>query len=374
MNFHVTSDKVTQVKRGGRAHNTMESPRLRQRHALRDQSGLLGLAVRYTRWYHEATHFFEPPARSGAMTSHRRPTIEGMIETAGHCLGLDGGGSSLRGVAINEVGETVKSMHGGPANVVVVGERKAREALREVVQDTRYDVIVAGMAGGDRPWVRRFWEDELRPFARHVTVVGDYRIAWAALTGGEPGMVAIFGTGSICYGEHQTLTARVGGYGWKVGDVGSGIALGSAAIRASVAAWERWGPPTSLEQAVRAWSGVEGTRELLDYLYRPAHDWRNVSDLAAHVFSNAESGDEAAETILRDASREILLQWQSVLHEIRLDRTAMVGLTGGLAPLWRQRLDPLWHDVGGEPLVSISREPVEGAAQWAVRLAHEEAP
>lgn len=295
-----------------------------------------------------------------------------MVRATHQCLGLDGGGSSLRGLVINEAGEIVKAMHGGPANVLVIGEDQARGALRDVLEDGGYDAIVAGMAGADRPWVRRFWEAELRPFSHRVSVMGDYRIAWATLTGGDPGMVGVVGTGSIFYGEHHALTARVGGYGWKIGDVGSGIALGAAAIRASVAAWEHWGPKTALDDAVRAWSGMGKTGDLLDYLYRPTVDWRSVSDLAAPVFFSAQGGDEAAEAILRDAEKDILLQWEAVRQAIQLPRSTMVGLAGGLAELWRGRLDPLWLATGGEPLVLIAREPVEGAAEWAARLAQRE--
>jgi N-acetylglucosamine kinase-like BadF-type ATPase len=252
--------------------------------------------------------------------------------------------------------------------LVAVGEQKARDALYRVITQDHYDCIVAGMAGADRPWVRKFWETALAPFADRVLVVGDYQIAWDAFTEGTPGAVAIFGTGSIFYGENHQWTARIGGYGWKVGDVGSGIALGTAAVRAALASWEGWGPTSTLTDAVGAWSGAMQTNTLLDYLYDPNLDWRSVSDLAGAVFSHAQSGDEAAEMILRRQEHDILRQWDILLEKIHLPKAAPIGLMGGLASPWRERLNAYWQQRQGAPLLKVTREPVDGAARWAVRL------
>lgn len=292
----------------------------------------------------------------------------GGLVTQQQYLGLDGGGSTLRALTITDTGLTLASEQSGPANLLAVGEKRAREALGHVMTYDHYDGIVAGMAGADRPWVQKFWEAALQPFADRVLVVGDYRIAWAAFTDGAPGMITIFGTGSIFYGEHYGRKARIGGYGWKIGDIGSGIALGRAAIRATLAAWEGWGPKTALGQAVSAWSGAFTPETLLNYIYAPTMDWRSVSDLASSVFTEAEAGDEAASAILGQQEQDILRQWDTLITAIHLSQTDSVGLMGGLATQWKERLNGKWQQHHGSSLITVTREPVDGAAHWAKRL------
>ncbi len=280
-------------------------------------------------------------------------------------LGIDGGGSSIRILITDESGRPLYKSKGGPANVLVVGEQRARDALYDILPShTYFDGVVAGLAGSDRPAVREFWDRVLNPIARQHWVIGDYRIAWAALTEGQPGLVAIVGTGSIVYAENGKDTTRLGGYGWRIGDAGSGLTLGHDAIEAVLADCEGWGPHTSLTDHVMDWASAKSPEEILNHLYRPDTDWRTASDLAATVLREA-GRDGVAHTIIERHQEVLIRYFRAALERCPLPPFSPLGLTGGLASMWHSYLEPLVYEAAGVHLRLSSHEPVQGALQLA---------
>ena len=70
-------------------------------------------------------------------------------------------------------------------------------------------------------------------YKARVLVVNDALVALEAGAPGRPGVVLIAGTGSIAYGRNaQNQSARAGGWGYMLGDEGSGYWIGRAALRA----------------------------------------------------------------------------------------------------------------------------------------------
>ncbi|MCY0879494.1 MAG: ATPase [Firmicutes bacterium] len=293
---------------------------------------------------------------------------------AGKFLGIDGGGSTIRALLVDEGGAVLRYQQAGAANVLVVGPEAAQRAWEALGMSTeRCTAVVAGLAGADRPWVREYWQRLLGPLAPRVAVVGDYEIAWAALTEGRPGCLAILGTGSIVYGRHGTRKVRLGGYGWRVGDVGSGMRLGTEAVRSALAHLDGSGPFTQLTESVLRWSDCTSAFALLDFLYDPAMDWRRVAELAHSVFQAASQGDEVAAAILHREGEDILRMLSRCLAMLTLPEEAPVGVAGGLAPFWLTWLSDAWDRITGRVLRLVERPPVEGAALWARRMAEKTA-
>jgi glucosamine kinase len=288
---------------------------------------------------------------------------------SGSYIGIDGGGSSTRLLLRTGEGHTLSQKRGGPSNVLVVGEDRARQNLLDLLPAEPVDVLVAGLAGADRPAVRRLWRGVLSPYASQCWVVGDYRIAWAAATDGQPGLIAIVGTGSIVYAEHAQATARVGGYGWRVGDAASGFALGRSAVKAVLAALEQWGPATALQDAVAVWADGVTARQILDHVYDPQTDWRSVADLAPTVLDLARS-DAVAREIVRQHGATLARYMQAGAEAVSLPASAIWALSGGLASRW---LPYLKEVLGSHPKLVVSlRDPVEGATRLA-QLWHDSA-
>ena len=85
-----------------------------------------------------------------------------------------------------------------------------------------------------------------------VLVVNDALVALEAGAGDGPGIVLIAGTGSICYGRNEEgQAARAGGWGYMLGDEGSGWWIGRRALSAVMRQFDGRGPAT-LADATRA--------------------------------------------------------------------------------------------------------------------------
>src|SRR5690606_18783722 len=95
--------------------------------------------------------------------------------------------------------------------------------------------ICLGIAGVDRPDDAAVVQGIMKRigYKARVLVVNDALVALEAGAPGQPGIVIISGTGSICYGRNADgMAARSGGWGYVLGDEGSGYWIGRAALRA----------------------------------------------------------------------------------------------------------------------------------------------
>ena len=93
-----------------------------------------------------------------------------------------------------------------------------------------------------------------------------------------PALALICGTGSIVYG--RTVTGellRAGGWGYLFGDEGSGYAIGIAALRAVMRAYDGRGRETLLSELVLGRYGLHTPPELIQAIYgmrRLAPQWQ----------------------------------------------------------------------------------------------------
>ena len=84
-------------------------------------------------------------------------------------------------------------------------------------------------------------------YKARILVVNDALIALQAGVGDAPGIVIVSGTGSIAYGRNDRGEAsRAGGWGYVLGDEGSGYWIGRLALRAVVRHADGRGRATSL--------------------------------------------------------------------------------------------------------------------------------
>ncbi|WP_373692962.1 N-acetylglucosamine kinase [Agromyces silvae] len=110
--------------------------------------------------------------------------------------------------------------------------------------------------------------DELRCGA--VLVVSDVLTTHVGALGGRPGAVIAAGTGAIGYAtDHVTVERRVDGWGYLLGDEGSGAWIGAAGLRAALCAADgRSGGSETLLQALLGSFG--STDDLIDAVYSSA--------------------------------------------------------------------------------------------------------
>jgi glucosamine kinase len=281
----------------------------------------------------------------------------------GPVLGLDIGGSSSR-ARLSDGGHVTAEAEGPGANVAELGPRLVERrltSLLEALGPIQPVACCAGSAGAEVPAGRARLERLLQKALPgcDVTVVHDTRLVLAA-AGLDTGIALIAGTGSVAYGrDTRGREARVGGWGWLLGDDGSGVWVTREAVREVLRRLDTGEPEGAMGEAILAATGARRSGELTGRMHqlREPGEW---AALAGLVFDAADRDDGAARIVER-AAAELSRLVETV--RARLEVTDPVVIAGGL--LLNQ---PLLEAALRERLGSVIRlvlPPVAGAVRLA---------
>jgi N-acetylglucosamine kinase-like BadF-type ATPase len=238
---------------------------------------------------------------------------------------VDGGQSSTTAVIGDSAGRIVGWASAGPCNHVAAAEAKAKflRVMRECISQAAgragiagnsYKAACFGMSGG--PADKAALLHEVIE-SEHWIVTHDAMTALAGATSGEPGIVAIGGTGSIAFGQNaRGEIARAGGWGYLFGDEGGAFDIARQALRAVLREHEGWGARTALTPALLESASASDANELLHAFYTPDWPRHRIAGLAQIVDRIAEEGDPAAIGILQNAARELALMVGSVRRQL----------------------------------------------------------
>lgn len=296
-------------------------------------------------------------------------------------IGIDAGGTKTASRLADQDGRVLAEARGSGANLQHAGELQVERVLHQVITDVSRGcaewpaVVCVGMAGVDRAGDAAIVQGILSRIAprSRVVVVNDALVALEAGVPGAPGVVLIAGTGSIAYGRNdEGWAARAGGWGYLLGDEGSGYWLGRQALRAVVRSADGRGPYTRLSARVLAHFGIARTQDLVREIYDGSFAPATVAAVASQVEGAAEEGDEIALHLIDTGARELGLAALSVCNQLKLARGPVV-LAGGMftaVPRLRQRV--VAHLTGRWPgmvVTPLHREPVAGAVSLALASA-----
>ena len=181
-------------------------------------------------------------------------------------LGIDVGGTKTVCLLADGDERVIAEGREEGANLQGAGELALEKVLHSVMEKTLEGTgvvpsdICLGIAGVDRASdeaVVRSIMNRIGYKAR-ILVVNDALIALQAGVGDAAGIVIVSGTGSIAYGRNDHGEAsRAGGWGYVLGDEGSGYWIGRLALRAVVRHADGRGRVTSLTPRLLAHFGVD---------------------------------------------------------------------------------------------------------------------
>lgn len=252
-------------------------------------------------------------------------------------IGADVGGSKTAvsvGDAAHVLGRAL-----GPGAAVRPGRALASAAvISETVRKAlaaagaaRGSVLVVGAAGAGREVERLELEQALRSeaLADRVRVTTDIDIAMTAAFGDGPGIVVVAGTGSVVLGrDPEGRMLRRGGYGWQMGDEGSGYAVGRAALGAVSRARDGRSPETALAPVLLEVSRCADFDALVRWAASASP--AEVAALAPHVLHTAERGDTVSQGIADYAARELSALVLGLAEEFPTGERVGVALMGGM--------------------------------------------
>lgn len=166
--------------------------------------------------------------------------------------------------------------------------------------------------------------------ARVITVHSDAYAALIGAHGGQPGIIAISGTGSHVLGMNAAgELARAGGWGWLLGDEGSGMWIGRSGLSAALRAHDGTAGPTMLEAMMREHFQVKALSDVKRRVYDAGFGAKGFAALAALVSQAAAQGDCVAQRIIAEAARDLATQVMAVQRRLRLPPDAPVAPVGG---------------------------------------------
>ncbi|MFC1416226.1 N-acetylglucosamine kinase [Streptacidiphilus cavernicola] len=260
-------------------------------------------------------------------------------------LGLDAGGTGSRALAATAQGEVLGRGSGAGANQHSAPDPAAAltEALCGALAGLDPGRVTAGVLGlaGAGPAGRAEAERLAgTAWARagltgRPAVVTDLAVAFAAATVRPDGALLLAGTGAVsALFRERVAVRRCDGYGWLLGDEGSGVWLGREAVRAALSALDGRAEPTALVPAVaRALLGDDGAgaasddlpQALLGAVYAAAP--ARLAGLAPVLDAAARAGDAVALRIVAEAAERLL---RSALALGPVDPDAPFVLAGSL--------------------------------------------
>lgn len=315
--------------------------------------------------------------------------LASLLASSSLYIGLDAGGSTteLLGRLVPDANGD-QGANGNPAadlrlqgpgtNPNRVGTEEAARRLAALVRQAlqhhpaaRLASVYAGIAGAGSDEEQHNLALRLRralggdaPASVHV--VHDALIALEAAFGAGSGLIAIAGTGSVVFARATDGSVRrSGGWGYAIGDEGSGYALGCAALRAIAHTFDG-GPPTRLRALLAEEHGL-ATREAI--IQRVYHTKWPLQEAAGLVLRAAAAGDAVAQRIIEEQTTALARQvaW---LAEQEPPVEPRLALIGGLTneAVYVEALHAALHRALPEWTIhSTPDAPVTGALRLALR-------
>ena len=303
----------------------------------------------------------------------------------GLIVGVDGGGTkTVAWLAARDAspGQVLGRGEAGPSNPCAVGFATAMQNVEASIEaslceaDRRREEIATtciGLAGSSFESASQRVSDWIRQhgLANEVLVTDDAEPILACGTPQGWGIGLISGTGSFALARSATgQTARVGGWGYRFGDEGSGYAIATAGLTAAARAADGRGPVTLLLDRFLDKFQLRQPRQLIEKVYAHDVDRRAIADAARIVFDAAPQ-DALADEIISDAAQSLAEMAITAQRALTLPADLPLGIAGGAilqSTLLRSYViaQLAARDVRPTPLTDVP-DPVAGAVLLARR-------
>jgi N-acetylglucosamine kinase-like BadF-type ATPase len=304
-------------------------------------------------------------------------------------IGVDGGGTKTVAwlAPLDDPSNTtvLGRGHAGPGNPRAAGFEVAQAnigaAISAAFSDAKLPQATAvaacfGLAGAGREIEQQRIETWAinENIARAVQVCGDAEPILAAASPNHRGIALICGTGSLAWGRNIAgEVARCGGWGYLLGDEGSGYAIALAGLNAAVRAADGRGQATALLDRLLRILGAATPQDMVERVYAPEMTRERLANLCKAVF-DAASDDAVARVIVETAAEHLAEMVAALGHRLSMRAgeypLALAGSVILNQPLLRLHLNERLEDSGLAPSTTwLVEEPVRGAVALARSIA-----
>lgn len=221
-------------------------------------------------------------------------------------ISLDGGGSRLTGILFDAEYNVLSFAEGRGVNPTVYSPEQIDAHIREVIGS-----LFDG-AAGDITEIEAVYQSSHNGYSAVIEervpcrqTVKLFEGPFGALCCGvADGVCCLSGTGSdVFLVRGGKMSDQLGGWGYLLGDDGSGAHIGQLALRHTMEVIEKRSEPTLLSKMVCDFIGSDTWDGIIDLLYKQQNPVRYIASVCT-VVANAEAeGDLTAHGILLGAGR-----------------------------------------------------------------------
>lgn len=243
-------------------------------------------------------------------------------------VGLDIGGSKTRGIVWTG-GVVTSDASVGSTNVQNVSPETAVENMAALFAELDVDGathVLAGAGGVDTDDDASALRSLIAPFApgAQVEVVHDTRLLLAA-AGATSGVAVIAGTGSAAWGINESgEQARAGGWGYLLGDEGSGYWLARETVRYSLRRMDAGESVDALTAALLDYCGLAEPQALIAHFHQGTSR-RYWAAASPAIFAAAASGHEHALLLVDRAGADLAQMAAEVASQLKIAGPVVLG-------------------------------------------------
>ncbi|MBL4807377.1 MAG: ATPase [Rhodobacteraceae bacterium] len=267
-----------------------------------------------------------------------------------YLIGVDGGGTGCRVILADMSGHVVGSAKGGAANIAT-NLAKARANILAAI-DLAFDnaginraeiansSAVLGLAGSNFGSYAADLRVNLPLKNNHI--VNDSRITLEGAIGAVDGCIAAIGTGSVFAARDAEGVRMLGGWGFLLGDDGSGAALGRDMLKLTILAADGMRPHSELTRETLDQFGgrIEAIVETAG-TYTP----RDFGQFAPRIVAAAAAGDEHGVALMAHHSALV----RDSIDAVGFNPDKPFCILGGLGPIYLKTLPEKYQNAVHPP-------------------------
>ncbi|MEJ2634073.1 MAG: BadF/BadG/BcrA/BcrD ATPase family protein [Calditrichia bacterium] len=218
----------------------------------------------------------------------------------------------------------IRKLRKGPGNISVLGRRLLSiligELTDELLRGRKTDEIAGAtfaFAGAGRVPEKRMAGEVIQEAGiKNFTIMTDAEILHYSIFGEQAGILISAGTGSVCLVKRKDLGyLQLGGWGYLLGDEGSGFHIGNLAIRRVLHNAQKGNVNTGFTQKILSFYNIDHPRNIISAIYSSSNPSNLVASCARLVCELAEAGDAEADSIIMSAAEVLVdLAQQAILY------------------------------------------------------------
>ncbi len=289
-------------------------------------------------------------------------------------IGLDGGGSSTKGIIVSADGEIISRSSGGPSNPNRIDKSELKYNLDLLIRELLNNagkkhpdaaVFSGGFAGAGTNTGKSILYSAVKEILPNadILILKDIEAAFFGSFPKEQGIVINSGTGSIAMGRnHNNEETIIGGKGYLLGDEGSGYYIGLEALRNVFQKYDD-GEVSSLSRIILEHYDVGTLEEIISILYSWNSSHERVITLAEVIIKNAETGNQECLEILDKTTVELQLLITRIIKRLKImDLPIKISMTGSILKAGGYISNKLKDEIGEIGKFVESQYPPESGA------------